>query len=160
VGKGLKTASAKAKGRRLQDFVRDWLRQKGVQYGLVNDDIKSAIMGTSGVDIVLSPAAKRIFKLDVECKNREVLNVVQVFLEHYEAYKFNDSLKILVHSKNRSPKLVTMLWDDFAQLYENTVYMMQKLEKELEDKARKAQESLDSAAKWAAFTGGSVEATN
>ena len=50
--------SAKAKGRRLQNFVRDALRDKYSK--LEEDDIKSAIMGVGGEDIVLSPAARKV----------------------------------------------------------------------------------------------------
>jgi hypothetical protein len=115
--KGISTASGKAKGRRAQDHVRNWLRQVGAQFGLVDDDIKSAIMGTSGVDIVLSPAARRVFDLDVECKNCETLNVTSVFVKHYETYKDSSAIKLLMHTRNHSPNLVTLTWDDFATLY-------------------------------------------
>ena len=54
----MKTSSAKAKGRKLQDLVRDKLLEKFKNY-LEEDDIKSAIMGETGEDIKLSPAAKR-----------------------------------------------------------------------------------------------------
>ena len=53
----MKASSSKAKGRRLQDFVREKLRS--IFTSLEDDDIKSAIMGESGEDIKLSPAAKK-----------------------------------------------------------------------------------------------------
>ena len=63
--------SAKAKGRRLQNFVRDALRDKYSK--LEEDDIKSAIMGVGGEDIVLSPAARKVIPYSFECKNVERL---------------------------------------------------------------------------------------
>ena len=48
--------ASKAKGRRLQNLLRDLLREKFPQ--LEDDDIKSATMGIVGEDIVLSPAAR------------------------------------------------------------------------------------------------------
>ena len=64
----MKTASKKAKGRKLQDFVRDTLLT--CFDSLEEDDIKSAIMGESGEDIKLSPAARRAIPYSFECKNQ------------------------------------------------------------------------------------------
>ena len=69
----MKPRSAKAKGRRLQNTVRDELRQAFPM--LENDDIKSQTMGMPGEDIVLSPAAKKKICYSFECKNVEKLNV-------------------------------------------------------------------------------------
>lgn len=112
----MRTSSCKAKGRRLQQRVRDALRAIGAKHGLVDDDIHSTSMGVSGVDILLSPAAKRVFNLAVECKQVEKLQVVPTFLEHYGKYASDASLKILVHGKNRAEPLVTMQFEDFIQL--------------------------------------------
>tara|TARA_R100001230_G_C5565935_1_gene89137 strand:+ start:125 stop:475 length:351 start_codon:yes stop_codon:yes gene_type:complete len=65
--------ASKAKGRRLQNFLRDLLRKTFTN--LEEDDIKSQIMGMSGEDIVLSPAAKKTIPYSFECKNVEKLNV-------------------------------------------------------------------------------------
>ena len=64
---------SKAKGRRLQNFVRDLLRKVFIK--LEEDDIKSQTMGLSGEDIVLSPLAKKTIPYSFECKNVEKLNV-------------------------------------------------------------------------------------
>ena len=63
----MKPRSAKNKGRRLQNFVRDLLRKTFPK--LEDDDIKSQTMGMPGEDIVLSPAAKRAIPYSFECKN-------------------------------------------------------------------------------------------
>jgi hypothetical protein len=110
----LKTSSAKAKGRRLQQEVRDGLRTK--VYLLEDGDVESRGMGQSGVDIILSPAARRILDLAIECKNCETLNVHKIFTEHYNKYKDSKALKILVHSKNRSETLATLKWTDLLVL--------------------------------------------
>ena len=65
--------SIKAKGRRLQNFVRDLLRKAFPS--LEEDDIKSQTMGMPGEDIVLSPAGKKAIPYSFECKNVEKLNV-------------------------------------------------------------------------------------
>ena len=69
----MKPRSAKAKGRRLQNKIRDELRQAFPM--LEDDDIKSQTMGMPGEDIVLSPAAKKQICYSFECKNVEKLNI-------------------------------------------------------------------------------------
>lgn len=69
----MKTRSAKAKGRRLQDSVRKLLLENFPQ--LEDDDIKTAIMGESGEDIHLSPAARKLIPYSIECKNQEALSI-------------------------------------------------------------------------------------
>ena len=71
--------SSKAKGRRLQNWVRDKLREVFVNNSLLpklyDDDIKSQTMGMTGEDIVLSPAAKKIIPYSFECKNQEKISI-------------------------------------------------------------------------------------
>ena len=68
----MKTSSAKAKGRRLQ--------QKFMQLLIENleidpEDIESRSMGSSGEDLIMSKAARNKFPFSVECKNQEKLNI-------------------------------------------------------------------------------------
>ena len=65
----MKTRSAKNKGKRLQNSVRDILLETFTQ--LEEDDIKSTTMGESGEDIQLSPAARKLIPYAIECKNQE-----------------------------------------------------------------------------------------
>ena len=56
--------ASKAKGRRLQNYVRDRLREVFIKDWkklprLEDEDIKSQTMGMTGEDIVMSPAAKK-----------------------------------------------------------------------------------------------------
>ena len=69
----MKTRSAKAKGRRLQNKIRDLLLEEFKE--LEPDDIRTAIMGETGEDIKLSPAARRKIPYSFECKNQEKLNI-------------------------------------------------------------------------------------
>jgi hypothetical protein len=73
-------------------------------------------MGQAGVDVILSPAARRILDLAIEAKNCETLNVHKIFTEHYEKYKDSKALKLLIHSKNRSLTLATLRWEDLLSL--------------------------------------------
>ena len=62
--------SRKAKGRRLQNWVRDALL--GAFPSLkVDTDVWCAIMGESGIDIKLSEKAQQLFPFSIECKNKE-----------------------------------------------------------------------------------------
>ena len=54
----MKTRSRKAKGRRLQNWVRDELLS--LFTNLSNDDIYCAIMGESGADVKFSPHAQKV----------------------------------------------------------------------------------------------------
>jgi len=112
------TSSAKSKGRRLQQFVRDALRSLGASRGLVAEDIESRGMGQNGCDLILSPAAQRVFDLAIECKACESLNVHKEFWEHYGKYSTKSSLKLLIHNKNRCEPLVTIKFVDFIGLLE------------------------------------------
>lgn len=116
----MKTKSAKAKGRRLQQFVRDELRALMPDYyGLKDDDILSRGMGQAGEDIILSPHAKDFIPLSIECKNKERINVAEDFANcKLRASKDSpDSFPILVHSKNRSDVLVTLEFKDFMKFF-------------------------------------------
>mgnify|MGYP003323472864 CR=1 FL=1 len=72
--------TAKAKGRRLQNYVRDRLRHVFIKEWtkwpkLEQDDIKSQTMGMTGEDIILSPAARKIIPYSFECKNQERISI-------------------------------------------------------------------------------------
>lgn len=112
----MKTSSAKAKGRKLQQEIRNDLRVVLKPHGIEDEDVESRGMGQNGVDIILSPAAKRILNLEIEAKNVEKLVVPTVFMEHFNKYKDTKALKLLIHSKNRSETLATLRWSDLLEL--------------------------------------------
>ena len=95
----MKPSSAKAKGRRLQD----WIRQKllGLFPQLEEDDVKTAIMGESGEDIHLSPAARKVFPFSIEAKNQERLNIWEAIAQA-EANAREGSTPLVVFKRNRS----------------------------------------------------------
>ena len=108
----MKASSIKAKGRRLQDFVRDKLR--GLFTKLEDDDIKAAIMGESGEDIKLSPAARKIIPYSFECKNQERLNIWSSLSQAEE--NSNDRTPVLVFKRNRSKTYIAFELKDFLKL--------------------------------------------
>ena len=67
----MKARSAKNKGKRLQNILRDKLIEL---YPALKDDIGSQIMGVTGEDIVLTPHARTLLPYSFECKNVEKIN--------------------------------------------------------------------------------------
>ena len=115
----MKPKSAKAKGRNLQNLVRDKLRHIFVDLwtkipSLEYDDIKSQTMGMGGEDIVLSPLAKKFIPYSFECKNTERLNLWKS-LEQCEGNS-EDRSPVLVIKKNRSKVYAVIEFDEFIEL--------------------------------------------
>jgi hypothetical protein len=69
----MKSRSAKNKGKRLQNAIRDMILEQFSE--LEQDDVVSTPMGSSGTDIQLSPAARKLFPYSPECKNQEKMNI-------------------------------------------------------------------------------------
>jgi hypothetical protein len=62
----MKPQSAKAKGRKLQQ----WIAQRITEiFKLEEGDVESRPMGSGGVDLMMSPAARRKFPFSIESKN-------------------------------------------------------------------------------------------
>ena len=111
--------SVKAKGRRLQNWVRDKLREAYIKNWtklpkLKEDDIKSQTMGMSGEDIVLSPAARTIIPYSFECKNKERLNIWQSIEQCEE--NCNGSIPVVVIKRNRSKIYAIMEFDEWLEI--------------------------------------------
>ena len=67
----MKPASSKAKGRKLQQWVRDMIIDMCPT--LEEDDVRSTSMGASGEDIQLSPAARKLVPVSIECKSYKTI---------------------------------------------------------------------------------------
>jgi hypothetical protein len=107
----MKARSAKNKGKRLQNILRDKLISL---YPSLKDDIGSQIMGMQGEDIVLTPHARTLIPYSFECKNVEKLNVWKSF----EQCKSNagDLTPVLVIKKNRQTPKVVMELDEWLEI--------------------------------------------
>ena len=68
----MKTSSAKAKGRRLQQQFMQLLIEK---LDIDPEDIESRSMGAGGEDLIMSKAARNKFPFSIECKNQERMNI-------------------------------------------------------------------------------------
>jgi len=107
----MKARSAKNKGKRLQNILRDKLVEL---YPDLKDDIGSQIMGMTGEDIVLTPHAKKKLPYSFECKNVEKLNVWKSFKQCES--NAGDSTPILVIKRNRETPKVVMDLDQWLEL--------------------------------------------
>jgi len=108
----VKTSSAKAKGRRACQAVKDKLL--AAFPNLSDDDIHVASAGQTGEDLMLSPKARKEIPLSFEVKNQERLQIYKAL----EQAKSNcgDYIPILAYTRNRSPIYVSLLLDDFLSL--------------------------------------------
>ena len=104
---------SKAKGRKLQNLLRDELR---VAFpSLEEDDVKSQTMGMPGEDIVLSPAARRKIPYSFECKNVERLSFWATVKQCKANCKETVSPAIVV-KKNRKDPMVAIPLDIFIKI--------------------------------------------
>ena len=108
----MKTSSAKAKGRRLQQWVRDLLIEK---LEVHPEDIESRSMGAGGEDLIMSRSAREKFPYSIECKNQESLNI----WKSYEQAQQNSGNyePIVVIKRNNVKPLVLVDADYFVELH-------------------------------------------
>jgi hypothetical protein len=109
----MRPSSAKAKGRKLQQEIRDKILEQFPQ--LEADDVKVAIMGESGVDIHLSPAARKLIPLSIEAKCQEALNVWGALKQAQENCK-TGTYPALVFRRNRTEPYIALRFEDFFKL--------------------------------------------
>tara|TARA_R100001594_G_scaffold24002_1_gene46962 strand:- start:37966 stop:38310 length:345 start_codon:yes stop_codon:yes gene_type:complete len=105
--------SVKAKGRRLQNIVRDALRE--TFKSLEQEDIKSQTMGMTGEDIVLSPSARKMIPYSIECKNQERLQIWKS-LKQAEDNTPEGSEALLVIKRNGTKPYAVIDFDKFIDL--------------------------------------------
>lgn len=125
----MRVSSAKAKGRRLQQKVRDFLRERYRDHGLEDGDIESIGMGQQGSDIVLSPAAKRLIPFDIECKNTEGFNRNSA-INQSESNSTNGRIPLVVFKRNKSKIYAIMSENNFNNIrnsqYNYIIYEISK----------------------------------
>lgn len=109
----MKTQSAKAKGRRLQQYVVKKILE--TFSNLSNLDVQSRAMGSQGTDVMLSKIAQDTFGFSVECKNRETNKGI------YDAYdqaisNCDNTWPLVVLGMNNRPPLAILKFDTFMTL--------------------------------------------
>jgi len=94
----LKTSSAKAKGRRCAQQVRDLL----LEYAPLGEkDIFVTSAGETGPDLKLSEEALKRYPLAIECKNVEKLNIWAA-LEQADGHHTEKEIPVVFFRRNRS----------------------------------------------------------
>ena len=108
----MRTQSKKAKGRRLQQWVRDILIEK---LEVHPEDIESRSMGAGVEDLIMSRSAREKFPYSIECKNQESLNI----WKSYEQAQQNSGNyePIVVIKRNNVKPLVLVDADYFVELH-------------------------------------------
>ena len=92
----MKTQSAKAKGRRLQQWVRDQL----IEHLMVNEeDVESRSMGASGEDLIMARDARRKFPYSIECKNVEKLKQERTQIKDYSEEEWSRYQQALIQKE-------------------------------------------------------------
>ena len=106
----MKTSSAKAKGRRLQQKFMKLLIEK---LDIDPEDIESRSMGAGGEDLIMSRAARHKFPYSVECKNQEKLNIWSA----WEQANSNRGIyePIIVIKRNGTAPLVVLDAENFLE---------------------------------------------
>jgi hypothetical protein len=109
----MKTSSAKAKGRKLQQWMRTLLIEK---LDVHPEDIESRSMGAGGEDLIMARAAREKFPMSIECKNQEKVNV-------WEAYKQAEDNSgkyepVVIIKRNKSKPLVVVDAEYFVSLFD------------------------------------------
>jgi hypothetical protein len=108
----MRPQSAKAKGRKLQQWVRDYLIEN---LEIHKEDIESRSMGAGGEDLMMARAARKKFPYSIECKNQEKINVWES-MKQAEANK-GDYIPIVVLKRNHSRPLVLIDAEEFINLH-------------------------------------------
>ena len=109
----MKTQSAKAKGRRLQQWFRDLLIEK---LNIHPEDIESRSMGAGGEDLIMARAAREKFPYSVECKNQEKINLWESYNQAQQNSKNYEPVVIL--KRNNTKPLVLVDAEYFVKLHE------------------------------------------
>ena len=108
----MKTSSAKAKGRKLQQWMRDSLIDI---LGIHPEDIDSASMGAGGEDVIMARVARKKFPYSVECKNQQAVNVWKSYQQaESNCGKYEP---LLVIKRNRTKPLVLVDAEHFIGLF-------------------------------------------
>lgn len=112
----MKPASAKAKGRKLQQLIRDKILSLWPE--LSPDDVRSTSMGANGEDIQLSPAARSRFPFAVECKSRKSFTIYKDF-EQANGHR-KDVPGILFIKADRKNPLVVLDAELFLEIWKKS----------------------------------------
>lgn len=109
----MRPSSAKAKGRKLQQ----WVVEKLVEIlGFDPEDLESRPMGSSGEDVIMGVQSRKQFPYSIECKNQEAVNVWKAMEQCQTNCKKHEPLVII--KRNNSKPLALVDAEYFITLHE------------------------------------------
>ena len=112
----MRPQSAKAKGRRFQQWIRS-LMLGFADSLLEEDDVRSTSMGAGGEDLLLSPLAQQVFPITPECKNQEALSIWKA-MEQAEAHALDTGrTPVLFFKRNHSSSYAALPAAALIRLY-------------------------------------------
>ena len=112
----MKTSSAKAKGRKLQQ----WFAQLMIKtLNLHEEDLESRPMGSQGEDIIMGRESREAFPYSIECKNQEAVNVWKAYEQCETNCKGYEPLVVI--KRNRSKPLVLVDAEHFVALHKKAL---------------------------------------
>ena len=107
----MKTRSAKNKGKKLQNDVRDRILETFPT--LEADDVKSTTMGEGGEDVQLSPAARALFPYSVECKSHKKFAIYSIMDQATNNCPTGATPLVVLKANRREPLVVVSLTEFF-----------------------------------------------
>lgn len=114
----MSTKSAKAKGRRLQQLVRDRILKAFPKLEL-DTDVRSAIMGETGEDIKLSSKARKLFPYSVECKSLKRVAIYNYYDQAITNTPDGASPLVVVKQDRRKP-LAVLDFETFMEMIDGS----------------------------------------
>jgi len=108
------TRTKKAKGKSFQNDIRDEILKLFPH--LTTNDVYSTSMGSQGIDIKLSPEARKVFPYAVECKRSESININKAFEQSKTNGDKEGLIPIVVSKQNYKDSLVTLEWEVFKEM--------------------------------------------
>ena len=112
----MKTSSAKAKGRKLQQWFTKVLIEG---LNLNEEDLESRPMGSQGEDIIMGRESREQFPYSIECKNQEAVNVWKSYEQAESNCKGYEPLVVI--KRNRSKPLVLVDAEHFVALHNKSL---------------------------------------
>ena len=117
----IKTSSAKAKGRKLQQWFTNVLIEG---LSLNEEDLESRPMGSQGEDIIMGRESREQFPYSIECKNQEAVNVWKAYEQAESNCKGYEPLVVI--KRNRSKPLVLVDAEHFVKLHKKELTPLQQ----------------------------------
>ncbi len=113
----MKPQSAKAKGRNLQKYVVARILNKFTT--ITSQDVTSRSMGAAGEDLLISPFARQVLPISIECKNKKAFAIYRDYTQAIANSGKHEP--VLIIKQNNSKPLAIVDLDFFLDcLYEKT----------------------------------------